>query len=249
MELYQKIFSTFADEADRTVIDEIHMGLGYTMVTLQDGRCGICVTLCDPTRAYLVNTDPNDYEGRSALQLLRHIKDGEHPFSRMMAIALVNAMNQRFAASLPQTPHDWPERLGLGKGASVAMIGHFSPVSERFEEIGSTVRILDLGRNLDNPDDFYPWAIKKADVLAITATSMVNGTLEEILGRFKDRTLPILLMGPSTILHPDIYEGLPINYLSGSAVVAKSDMLKAVRNGRGTLDVHHQAKKVYLNLG
>lgn len=249
MELYQKIFSVFADEADRSLVDEIHMGLGYTMVTLQDGRSGICVTWCDQSRAYMVNTDPNDYEGRSALQLLRHIKDGEHPFSRMMAIALVNALNQRFAVSLPETPHDWAKRLDLGEGAAVAMIGQFSPVSMRFEEIGSTVRILDLGRNIGDPDQFYRWAIKEADLLAVTATSLVNGTLEQILDRFKERTLPVLLMGPSTILHPEVYEDLPINYLAGSAVVAKNDMLKAVRNGRGTLDIHHQAKKVYLNLG
>ena len=249
MELNNTIFSVFADEADRAVIDEIHIGLGYTLVTLQDGRCGLCVTLCNAIHAFGVNNDPNDYEGRSALQLLRHIKEPDHQMSRVMAIALVNALNQPFAKALAETPTDWHEQLGLGKGAKIAMVGHFSPVFERFEETGFMVKLLDLDRDIGQPEKFYPWAVQEADALMITATSIVNNTLEEIVGRFSQRQLPIIVMGPSTIMHPDIYQDLPIHTIAGSAVIAKSDILKAVRNGRGTLDVHHQAKKVYLRIG
>lgn len=249
MELNKNIFTVFADEADRTVIDEIHIGLGYTMVTLQDGRSGICATLCDLSRAFSLNTDTNDYEGRSALQLLRHIKDTDHQLSRVMAIALANALNQRFANALPEVPQDWHTSLGLPQGAKIAMVGHFSPVFERFEETGFTVRLLDLGKDIGEPDRFYGWATEEADALVITGTSLVNNTLEQIIDRFSAKDITILLTGPTTVLHPDVYEGLRINYLAGSVVVAKADMLKAVRNGRGSLDVHHQAKKVYLNIG
>jgi uncharacterized protein (DUF4213/DUF364 family) len=249
MELNNRIFTVFSDEADRTVIDEIHIGLGYTMVTLRDGRSGICATLCDPTRVYSVNTDPNDYEGRSALQLLRHIHGQSQHMSRVMAIALVNALNQPFANSLPEVPSDWHGDLGLNQGASIAMIGHFPPVAERFEEKGFTLKVLDLGERIGDGNSFYPWALEKADALVITAASIVHNELEEILGKFKGKRIPIVLTGPTTILHPDVYEGLPITHLAGSVVIDRKDMMKAVRNGRGSLDVHHQAKKVYLNLG
>ena len=248
MELNKRIFSVFADEADRSVIGEIHIGIGYTAVRLQDGRCGICATLCDATQAIHINTDKNDYEGRSAIQLLRHIQDEEAHMSRVMAIALVNALNQPFAHALPETPADWHRDLGLTQGANIAMVGFFSPVFERFEETGFTVRTLDLGQHMGDPEKFYPWAIKEADALVITATSVVNNSLETVLERFSGRDIPMLLLGPSTILHPDIYEGLPIQYIAGSVVIAPADTLKAVRNGRGSLDVHHQAKKVYLKL-
>ncbi|HLW22159.1 MAG TPA: DUF364 domain-containing protein [Sphaerochaetaceae bacterium] len=249
MELNTRIFEVFADEADRSVIGEIHIGLGYTAVLLQDGRCGICATLCDRSHALMVNKDSNDYEGRSALQLLRHVRGEDAHLSRVMAIALVNALNQPFANSLPETPQDWHRDLGLPEDASIAMVGHFSPVFERFEETGFTVKTLDLGWDMGNPEEFYPWATSEADALVITGTSLVNNTLESILDRFRGKDIPILLLGPSTVLHPEVYTDLPIRYIAGSVVIVTKDILKAVRNGRGSLDVHHQAKKVYLPLG
>jgi uncharacterized protein (DUF4213/DUF364 family) len=249
MKLNDTIFSVFADEADRSVIGEIHIGIGYTAVLMQDGRCGLCATLCDSTEAYQMNTDSNDYEGRSAIQLLRHIRNEDTTLiSRIMAIALVNALNQPFARSLPEAPHDWHRDLDLPEGASIAMVGYFSPVSDRFEEKGFTVRTLDLGKNLGEPKEFYPWAAQQADALVITAASLVNNSLESLFSHFSGRSIPTLLLGPSTILHPDVYADLPITALAGSAVIDTSDMLKAVRNGRGSLDVHRQAKSVYLPL-
>jgi len=248
MELNTKIFSVFAEEAERSVINEVHIGLGYTAITLQDGRCGICATLCDPEHSFSVNTDTNDYEGRSAYQLLRHIKDTDNHLSRVMAIALVNALNQTFAKSLPEAPKDIHKELDLTEGAKVAMIGHFTPIFEKFEETGFEVRSLDLGRKIGKPEKFYPWATTEADALILTATSIVNNSMEEVLDRFASRTIPIVVLGPSTILRSEVYEDLPIQFLAGSVAIVTRDLLKAVRNGRGTLDIHHQAKKVFMRI-
>lgn len=247
MELNSKIYEVFADEADRSVIDEVHLGLGYTAITLVDGRCGICASLCDPKHAFTVNTDGTDYEGRAAIQMLRNIKEENH-LKRVMAIALVNALNQPFANVLPEGPADFHKEMELPEGAKVAMIGHFTPIFEMFEERGFEVRSLDLGKGIGDPEKFYPWATTSADALVLTATCVVNNTLEQVLARFSKRIIPVVLMGPSTIMRKEVYEDLPINYLAGSAVMVKKDLLKAVRNGRGTLDIHRQAKKVFLKV-
>lgn len=248
MELNTKIFDVFADEADRAIVDEVHLGLGYTAVTLEDGRCGLCATLCDPMHAFAVNTDTYDYEGRSAIQLLRNIKDESNHLKRVMAVALVNALNQPFAQALPEGPKDLHKDLDLADGANIAMIGHFTPIFEMFEERGFMVRSLDLGRGIGNPEEFYPWATTSADALILTATCVVNNTFEQVIGRFAGRSIPIVLMGPSTIMRTEIYAGLPVNFLAGSVVMVKKDLLKAVRNGRGTLDIHRQAKKIFLHV-
>ncbi|MDD2296783.1 MAG: DUF364 domain-containing protein [Sphaerochaetaceae bacterium] len=248
MKLNNKIFSVFANDAEGSVIDEITIGIGYTAVTLTDGRCGLCATLCDPKHAFSLNTDRTDYEGRAAIQLLRKIKEGDNHLSRVMAVALVNALNQPFAKALPDGPNDLHKDFDLPKGAKIAMIGHFSPVFKQFEETGSEVRSLDLGRGIGKAKEFYPWATAEADVLILTGTSIVNQTMIEVLDKFSSRTLPVVVMGASTILREEIYEDLPIRYVAGSVVVVKKDLLKAVRNGRGTLDIHYQAKNVFLTL-
>lgn len=248
MELNNKIFSIFANDAEGSVIDEVTLSLGYTAVTLTDGRCGLCATLCNPKHAYSVNTDGTDYEGRFAIQLLRQIKKEDNHLSRVMAVALVNALNQPFAKTLPAGHPSFQKDLDLPEDAKIAMIGHFSPVFKNLEETGFEVRSLDLGRGIGKSKEFYPWATAEADALILTGTSIVNNTMLEVLDKFSDHPIPVVVMGPSTILRGEVYEGLPIRYVSGSVVVVKDDLLKAVRNGRGTLDIHYQAKNVFLAL-
>lgn len=247
MKLNDKIFEVFGDEADRSVIKEVHIGLGYTAITLEDGRCGICATLSDPKYAFAVNTDHTDYEGRNAIQLLRNIKEEDH-LKRVMAIALVNALTQPFAQALPEGPLELHRDLDLADGAKIAMVGHFTPIFETFEERGFEVHSLDLVKGIGDPDQFYPWAVKSADALVLTATCVVNDTIDQIIAKFAKRSIPIVLMGPSTIMNQDIYEDLPVSHLAGSVAMVKADLLKAVRNGRGTLDIHRQARKVFLHI-
>src|SRR5690606_39047155 len=128
-------------------------------------RCGLCATLCDPKHALSLNTDATDYEGRAAIQLLRRIKEDANHLSRVMAVALVNALNQPFAKTLPAGPNDLHKDLDLPEGAKIAMIGHFSPVFKNLEETGFEVRSLDLGRGIGKSKEFYPWATSEADVL------------------------------------------------------------------------------------
>lgn len=248
MKLNTTIYDVFANEADRSVVEEVHLGLGYTAITLDDGRCGLCATLCDPKHAFSVNTDATDYEGRSAIQLLRNIKEEENHLKRVMAVALVNALNQPFSQALPEGPGDLHKDMDLPEGAKIAMVGHFTPIFETFEQRGFKVRSLDLAKGIGDPEKFYPWATSQADALVLTATCLVNNTMEKVIERFANRSIPIVLMGPSTIMRQEVYEDLPVNYLAGSAVMVKKDLLKAVRNGRGTLDIHRQAKKVFLHI-
>jgi uncharacterized protein (DUF4213/DUF364 family) len=246
MELNNKIYSLFADDADNAIIEEVTIGLGYTAVTLNDGRCGMCATLFDPKHAFSLNTDENDYEGRGALQLLRQIKREDNHLSRVMAVALVNALNQKFATTLPTGTEGLYKALDLPVGAKIGMIGHFSPVFNKLEETGYEVRSLDLGRRIGKAAEFYPWATAEADLLILTGTSIVNNTIEEVLSKFERGKISVVMMGPSTILRSELYADYPIRYAAGSVVVAKKDLLKAVRNGRGTLDIHYQAKQVFL---
>lgn len=243
MELNRRIYETFADEADRSLIDEIHIGLAYTAVTLSDGRCGVCATLAD--QGCITNHDQADYEGRSALQLLRHIHE-DVLLTRVMAVALVNALNQPFTKTLPEDNRSLVDTLGLFANAQVAMVGYFAPVASRLEQSGIRVRAYDRGKKIGEKKDFYAWASKEADALIITATTIVNNTLEEVLKHFHLHSIPTVLMGPSTIMEADIYGDLPISLLAGTAVIDTYAVLKAIRNARGTIDIHRYSRKVIL---
>jgi uncharacterized protein (DUF4213/DUF364 family) len=63
------------------------------------------------------------------------------------------------------------------------------------------------------------------------------------------KTLPTVLLGPSTIMRPEIYKGLPLSMLGGTVPVDIPNTLKAIRNGRGTPVLHKYARTVRLLLG
>ena len=247
MVLDHQILSLFHDDAENSVIDEIHLGLGYTAVTLTDGRCGLCCTLLEHSSSCSVNKNPLDYEKKNALTLLQAIQS-EHPLDRTMAIALVNALNAPFAAGCPDDPKTLEEDLHLAKGSKVAMVGYFDPIVRQLAKDGIEVVAYDIGKKIGSEKEFYCWAKSHADALILTATSVITQSTESVFAHMEGKQIPTVLMGPSTIMQPKIYNGLPITMLSGTVPVDITNILKAIRNGRGTPVLHKYARMVRLLL-
>jgi uncharacterized protein len=245
MELDSKILAVFQDEASNAVIDKICIGLGYTAVTLKDGRCGLCCTLLDGHSHCSVNKDPMDYEDRIALPLLQKLVSGS-ALSRIMSIALVNALNYSAAAACSNDPGDLLNDLSLKKGSKVAMVGHFDPVVKYLEREGVMVKSFDIGKHIGSSAEFYTWGRQEADALILTATSMITGTTEDVMEQFQGKKIPSVIMGPSTIMNSAIYSHLDVSVCAGTVPVDHEGILKAVRNGKGTPELHRYARKIRL---
>ena len=67
----------------------------------------------------------------------------------------------------------------------------------------------------------------------ITATTLLNGTLEGILSEL-GRPRHVALIGPSTPLCEEIFRGSPVTHLGGSAIVDAAGLLRVVSEGGGT---------------
>jgi hypothetical protein len=128
------------------------------------------------------------------------------------------------------------------------MIGYFAPIVSYLGEHGITVRAYDIGKEVGSKDDFYTWAETESDALILTATSLINSSLEEVLSHFGGNRIPTVLMGPSTIMAKELYRDLPIDLLAGSTVSNRDGVIKSIRNGRGTPYLHKDCKKVRLYL-
>ncbi len=139
--------------------------------------------------------------------------------------------------------------LKLNTGDNVAMIGYFAPIVSYLNTHGITVRAYDIGKEVGSEQKFYQWAETESDALILTATSLINSSLEEVLSHFNGKKrIPTVLMGPSTIMVGEIYRELPIDILAGSTVSNRDGVIKSIRNGRGTPYLHKDCKKVHLYL-
>jgi hypothetical protein len=128
-------------------------------------------------------------------------------------LAARSAAVAMLAAALPADPAALPVNakellVGYGaKGARVVMVGHFLMV-DWLREANLDLRVFELPGRLqpgDLPSTELSAHLPSADVLAITATTLITGTLEDILARRAPHT-KVILMGPTTPLSPLLFD-------------------------------------------
>jgi uncharacterized protein (DUF4213/DUF364 family) len=143
-------------------------------------------------------------------------------------VAAINAL-------LPHHPDAWIDLNAEnvlakhGAGKRVALIGHFPFVDRLREDVGE---LLVLEQN-PQPGDFPAAAaaeiLPQVDVVAITGTSLINHTLDELRALCSTKAL-IILLGPSTPLSPVLFDH-GIDILCGSVVTTIEPVFKIIGQG------------------
>lgn len=88
----------------------------------------------------------------------------------------------------------------------------------------------------DTPETERRDILEACDVAIVTATTLLNGTLEGVLNEL-GRPRHVALIGPSTPLCEEIFRESPVTHLGGSAVVDAAGLLRVVSEGGGTPDM------------
>lgn len=116
-----------------------------------------------------------------------------------------------------------------GAGKKVALIGHFPFVPRLRNRVGELHVLEQNPRAGDLPADDAADILPGADVVAITGTTLINHTLDELLGYCAPQAL-VILLGPSTPLNAALFDH-GIDILCGSIVDAVDPVLQVVGQG------------------
>ncbi len=242
MLLNQKLFESVSDAAVAVTVVRVYISNSYTAVTTSVGGVGIAVT-----GGPLENNPsaPAVYEGRPAIELLEGILVPD-PMLRTMALALINALNRPYAAKLPEDRKNKAlySHFKLLRGARVAMVGYFAPLARYLEAQRIPLAVIDKEKNIGNKKTFYCQLQNWAEVLILTATSIINGTMEELLSHGGPQ-LQSIILGPSTPMLPQAFEHLPVNMLAGTVITNRLGALKVVRHAGGPRALAPFSRKVY----
>ena len=120
-EIYEQALS-IAEEHRAT---DIRIGLGYTAVALEDGRCGLAYTLHEKEyESCTVIAEAGTLAGRKASELLTWMNQVDET-TCAVGLATANAL-----IGLPQNAaeSDILDLLQVGPEDTVGMIGHFGPL-------------------------------------------------------------------------------------------------------------------------
>jgi len=248
MSICSRLQNVMAERANHAKVEHLSIGLGYTAVCTSDGGIGLAYTPFDSKQSCSVVTNNQNYEGESAYGLLEQIQSAD-PIHRAMALALINALNHKTARALPEDRENRVlfDLLAVKQGTKVAMVGYFKPIVAKLEDRGAELEVIDTGRRIGDRNAFNDRLAHWADALIMTSTALLNDTADELLNAVGPDTR-VALLGPSTPLVADAFDGLPVHVLAGTVPVSREDILREVRHGKGTPALMKFSRKPYLAL-
>lgn len=125
------------------------------------------------------------------------------PFEASIGVATINSLLGPPRGKIAYE-NGLERALALARGRRLAVVGHF-PFVERIRSEVRDLWVLELEpRDGDLPAGLAPKILPRADVVIITGTTLVNHTAEQLLSLARGKF--IIMMGPTTILHPALFE-------------------------------------------
>lgn len=214
----------------------VQVGYSKTAVLAEteDGiRCGLAATLSNPELMH---------HSQPAVRQAGHLHEMDYTelaaliesssFTEMsIGLATINAL-------LPRTPERWEALKAVDyliqnhAGKNVAMIGHF-PFIPSLEPHVNHLWVLELNpREGDLPAQAAPDILPQADVVAMTATTLINKTFDDMMALCRP-DVTIIMIGASTPLSPVLYE-FGVQILCGAIVTDPQATVFGISQGIST---------------
>jgi uncharacterized protein (DUF4213/DUF364 family) len=135
--------------------------------------------------------------------------------------------------------------VNRGHGKNVALVGHF-PFIQNLRPVVENLWVLEQHPTDDEyPPEAAPDLIPKADIVAITSSTLINHTLDGLLSLCPPQAT-VMLLGPSTPLSPVLFEhGATI--ISGTRVIDEAAVLRTVSQGASFRQVEGVRLLTYTN--
>jgi hypothetical protein len=164
---------------------------------------------------------------RSGLELAELLRS-DRILEASMGMAAVNALLEVDETALAEVNAE-EILLEQGTGRQVAVIGHF-PFVERLRAAAADCWVLERDPAPgDLPASEAREVLPRADVVALSGTSLLNHTFDDLVGLCRPGAF-VLLLGPSTPLSPVLFE-MGVDALSGTRVHDAKLVLKSVAQG------------------
>ena len=129
-----------------------------------------------------------------------------------------------------------------GKNKKVVVVGHF-PFVNKLREITKELWVVERKpQSGDIPASEAKRVIPQADVIAITGTALINGTMGELLSWCPKESI-VMVLGATTPLSP-VWFDYGVDLISGTRVIDPELVLRLVSEGVVFKQVHGRGVKL-----
>ncbi|GAH20290.1 unnamed protein product, partial [marine sediment metagenome] len=129
-----------------------------------------------------------------------------------------------------------------GKNKKVVVVGHF-PFVNKLRELTKELWVVERKpQSGDIPASEAKRVIPQADVIAITGTALINGTMGELLSWCPKESI-VMVLGATTPLSP-VWFDYGVNLVSGTRVIDPELVLRFVSEGVVFKQIHGRGVKL-----
>jgi len=230
----ERLFYRLIPKGQGIPVRDVRIGLSYVYVELADNRTGIsALSRSGLNPSCSVCDQAGSLTDQSAGNLLRLLLRKNNPLEKAIGLATANAL---IAPPSPEFGGDALDLMDINPDDHVVMVGFFRPLAEKIERRGIPLSILerDARRGTGILDEReQKRTLAEGTVAIITAMTLVNGTLQEILDRL-GTPRHVAILGPSTPACPEIFQNTAVNHLGGSVIQDREKIRTIISHGGGT---------------
>ncbi len=218
--IVDQLLATLRDDVP---VQKVLVGLHWTVVCSR--HCGMAATLVsDHRHGEAELSDIKHLEQKTARELAEWARSPDMLQASIGVAAINSLLDVDEEKAVQINAADVLAEQGRGK--NVALVGHF-PFVPRLRQ---TVRQLWVLEQHPRGDDFPAEAaselIPRADIVAMTSSTLINRTLDPLL-EFCRPDAMVMLLGPTTPLSPVLFDH-GVDMLSGVRVVDEAAVLRTV---------------------
>ena len=231
MRITDRIAETLSDIAVDRYVTDVRIGVKYVGVQLDDSSIGAAYLFPESIRCDNVSfPGDNPLTGRNATELLTWL-NSDNLLYKSIGLATANALTESLNKEI--VPGDIRSVIEFRTGEQVVMVGYFEPLVQGIRN-QCRLNIYELDTSISDglmESSDATKGLKSCDVALITSTSIINGTIDSLLEAATE-CREVVILGPSTPLVSEAFNGTPVTLLSG-VVVIDDQILRVVSEGGG----------------
>ncbi len=238
MYIYEKIYAKAIDKAKELTVKDVRIGLGYIIVELDNGWAGISYSFLKELniQTCTVLESAGSLIGEKASFLL----EGLFSYNLLDCSLALASANAIINSSVESVDIDIINQIESED--RVVMVGYFAPLIKAIQNQTKSFVICErTPRGESLPDYAAYFELKKADIAIITATSIINKTIDSLLEWCKSARI-VAIMGPSTPMDEDIFKG-KATHLCGSLISDNEKAKLIISQAGGTKKLKPAIKK------
>lgn len=211
---------------DDVAVKSVWVGVHWTAVCSR--RCGLASTLVDnQPHGHAQVHDVGRLHFKSAHELAEYARS-DNLLEASIGVAAINSLlDVDESRVVEMNAADVLAQQGRGK--HVALVGHFPFISQLRSSAGELWVVEQQPAAGEYPAEAAVDLIPRAEVVAITASTLINHTLDDLLALCDPQAL-VMVLGPSTPPSPVLFNR-GVSILSGAQVVDEAAALRTLCQG------------------